>query len=59
LLAAAELPGKAGAWVGLDPVDRDGKGRASAAKVRIPGLALLAEPGPLNTNGNARIMLSA
>jgi len=59
MLAAAELGDAVDAWVGLDPVDRDGKGRAAAADVRVPGLALLADPAPLNANGNARGMLSA
>jgi pimeloyl-ACP methyl ester carboxylesterase len=59
MLAAAELDDAVTAWVGLDPVDRNGKGRAAAAKVRVPGLALLAEPAPLNANGNARGMLTA
>jgi pimeloyl-ACP methyl ester carboxylesterase len=58
ILAAAELGGDVEAWVGLDPVDRNGQGRAAAAKVRAPGLALLAEPAPLNAHGNARGMLS-
>jgi len=59
MLAAAELGDLADAWVGLDPVDRNGEGRAAASKVRAPGLALLADPAPLNANGNARGMLSA
>ena len=59
ILAAAELGEVVGAWVGLDPVDRDGRGRLAAPKVRAPGLALLADPAPLNANGNARGMLSA
>jgi pimeloyl-ACP methyl ester carboxylesterase len=59
MLAAAELGDAVDAWVGLDPVDRDGKGRAAAADVRVPGLALLADPAPLNASGNARGMLSA
>lgn len=58
LLAAAELGDSVDAWVGLDPVDRNGKGIAAARKTEIPGLALLAEPAPLNANGNARRMLS-
>lgn len=58
LLAASELGNAVNAWVGLDPVDRDGKGRKVAGEVRVPGLALLAEPEPLNANGNARGMLS-
>jgi dienelactone hydrolase len=59
LLAAAELGDRVDAWVGLDPVDRDAKGVAAAEKVRVPGLALLADPQPLNANGNARPMLEA
>lgn len=58
ILAAAELGDAIDAWVGLDPVDRNGKGKSAAAKVRVPGLALLADPAPLNANGNARGMLS-
>ena len=58
ILAAAELGDAIDAWVGLDPVDRNGKGKSAAAKVRVPGLALLADPAPLNSNGNARGMLS-
>jgi len=58
ILAAADLGEAVKAWVGLDPVDRNGKGRAAAAKVRAPGLALLADPAPLNANGNAHGMLS-
>lgn len=59
LRAAGQLGKRVEAWVGLDPVDRDGEGRAAAAAVRSPGLALLAEPAPLNSHGNARAMLSA
>lgn len=59
MLAAAALGKAVDAWVGLDPVDRGGKGRAAASKVRVPGLALLADPAPLNANGNAQGMLSA
>jgi dienelactone hydrolase len=58
LLAAAELGDAVGAWVGLDPVDRGGRGDAAARKVSVPGLALLADPAPLNANGNAAAMLS-
>ena len=58
LLAAAELGDAIDAWVGLDPVDRNGKGKTAATKVRAPGLALLADPAPLNANGNAHGMLS-
>lgn len=57
ILAAAELGDAVDAWVGLDPVDRNGKGRIAACKVRAPGLALLADPAPLNASGNARGML--
>ncbi|MGA1129186.1 MAG: alpha/beta hydrolase [Chthoniobacterales bacterium] len=59
MLAAAELGDKVDAWVGLDPVDRGAKGKAAAVKVRLPGLALVADPQPLNANGNARPMLDA
>jgi len=58
LLAAAELGDSVDAWVGLDPVDRNGKGSEAARKMRVPGLALLADPAPLNANGNARGMLA-
>jgi len=58
LLAAAKLGDAIDAWVGLDPVDRNGKGETAATKVRVPGLALLADPAPLNANGNAHRMLS-
>ena len=59
ILAAAELGDRIDAWIGLDPVDRNSKGKAAATKVRAPGLALLADPQPLNANGNARPMLDA
>lgn len=58
MLAAAELGGSVDAWIGLDLVDRNGEGKRAAEKVRVPGLALLADPAPLNANGNARGMLS-
>lgn len=58
LLAAAEAGDSVDAWVGLDPVDRNSKGKSAAAKVFVPGLALLADPAPLNANGNAHGMLS-
>ena len=57
LLAGAQLGDAIDAWVGLDPVDRNGKGKTAAAKMRVPGLALLADPAPLNANGNARGIL--
>ena len=59
ILAASALGDRADAWIGLDPVDLNGKGKAAAARVRVPGLALLADPQPLNANGNARSMLDA
>ena len=59
MLAAAELGDRVDAWIGLDPVDRNAKGQAAATKVRVPGLALLADPQPLNANGNAHPMLDA
>jgi dienelactone hydrolase len=56
LLAAARDP-RALAWIGLDPVDFAGRGRQALASLRVPALALLAEPGPWNLNGNARAWL--
>ena len=59
MLAAAELGDAVDAWIGLDPVDRNGKARVAAAKVLVPGLALLADPEPLNAHRNAIGMLAA
>lgn len=59
ILAASALGDRVDAWIGLDPVDLNGKGKAAAARVRVPGLVLLADPQPLNANGNARSMLDA
>ena len=59
ILAAAELGDRIDAWIGLDPVDRSAKGQTVATKVRVPGLALLADSQPLNANGNAHPMLDA
>ncbi len=59
ILAASALGDRVDAWIGLDPVDFNGKGKAAAARVRVPGLALLADPQPLNANGNAHSMLDA
>ena len=59
ILAAAELGDRIEAWIGLDPVNRNAKGQTAAMKVRVPGLALLAEPQPLSANGNARAILDA
>ncbi len=53
LLATAQDP-RALAWIGLDPVDFAGLGRHALAHLRVPCLALLAEPGAWNLNGNAR-----
>jgi pimeloyl-ACP methyl ester carboxylesterase len=58
LSAAAGLGDGVRAWIGLDPVDRDGRGAAIASQVNIPGLALLAEPSALNARGNAWSMLA-
>ena len=57
LLAAASLSPPVDAWVGLDPVDHAGRGAAKAALVKVPGLALLAEPSAFNGQGNALAML--
>lgn len=57
LVAASSCDGVR-AWVGLDPVDRRGEGAAAAARVQMPGLALLADPSVLNDHGNARRMLA-
>ena len=59
ILAASALGDRVDAWIGLDPVDLNGKGKAAAARVRVPGLALLTDPQPLNANGNAHSMLDA
>lgn len=56
LLAAARDP-RALAWIGLDPVDFGGRGQQALIDLQIPALALLAEPGPWNRNGNARTWL--
>ena len=57
LLGAASLSPPVDAWVGLDPVDHAGRGAAKAALVKVPGLALLAEPSLFNGRGNALAML--
>lgn len=56
LLATAQDP-RALAWIGLDPVDFAGLGRDALARLRVPCLALLAEPGAWNLHGNARSWL--
>lgn len=59
-LRAAARPGTGiDAWVGLDPVDRGGRGVPAAGQVRAPGLALLADPEFLNAGRNATAMLAA
>jgi dienelactone hydrolase len=59
LLAAANLEEPVNAWVGLDPVDFDGLGKARAAGVNAPGLALMAEPASFNHFGNGVAMAKA
>jgi dienelactone hydrolase len=58
LLAASRMEEPVEAWVGLDPVDFEGKGAAVAGRVKVAGLALLAEPAPFNLEGNALSMLA-
>jgi dienelactone hydrolase len=58
LLAASRMEEPVAAWVGLDPVDFEGKGAAVAGRVKAAGLALLAEPAPFNLEGNALSMLA-
>jgi len=53
VLAAAKLPGVAG-WIGLDPVDRTGRGRAAAALVSAPAVVLLAGASNCNLLGSGR-----
>lgn len=57
LLAAAKTP--VDAWVGLDPVDMNGKGRLSAAAIKAPAAVLFAEPEAWNMRGNARGLIDA
>lgn len=57
LLAAAKLSPPVDAWAGLDPVEIGGRGAAKAPLVRVPGLALLAEPSAANWHGNGTTML--
>ena len=47
------------AWVGLDPVDMNGKGKVAAAKLKAPALLLLAEPEAWNMHGNANTLSEA
>lgn len=57
LLAANQDP-MARAMVLLDPVDFARLGRAAAGRSRVPGIALLAEPGTCNLRSNMRGALS-
>lgn len=59
VLAAAEDPAACEALLLLDPVDHESAGLRAAGNIRAPALALLAEPGPGNANGNAVPMLDA
>ena len=52
LLAAAADP-RVALWIGLDPVDRGGKGAAAAPSLRARALVLRAEPSSCNAHGNA------
>jgi dienelactone hydrolase len=47
------------AWVGLDPVDMNGKGRIAATTLEAPAAFLLAEPEAWNMKGNARAIAEA
>lgn len=57
LLATTHTP--VDAWVGLDPVDMNGKGKVAAAKLKAPALLLLAEPEAWNRHGNANALAEA
>jgi dienelactone hydrolase len=57
LLATTHTP--VDAWVGLDPVDMNGKGKVAAAKLKAPALFLLAEPEAWNRHGNANALAEA
>lgn len=59
LTAAARMKGPVDAWVGLDPVDFEGRGAALAGRVKAPGLVLLAEPAPFNRHGNGVAMVKS
>jgi len=58
VLAAAKLPGVAG-WIGLDPVDRTGSGRAAAAQVAAPTVVLLGGASSCNLLGSGRDIAGA
>lgn len=57
-LLAATNNAQVRCWVGLDPVDAGRKGAVAAKELRIPCVALLAEPSRCNANGNAAGMLA-
>ncbi|MEQ1751433.1 MAG: alpha/beta fold hydrolase [Prosthecobacter sp.] len=57
LLAATKTP--VDAWVGLDPVDMNGRAKSAAAKMQIPCAVLRAEPETWNMNGNATAIIAA
>ncbi len=58
LIAASEDPA-CGKLLLLDPVDHGTLGKDAAAKIRIPTLAILGQPGPGNAQRNATPMLEA
>jgi len=57
LLATTHTP--VDAWVGLDPVDMNGQGKAAAAKLKAPAAFFLAEPEAWNMHGNAKTIVEA
>jgi dienelactone hydrolase len=52
LLAAADDQ-RIRLWIGLDPVDRNGKGAGAAPRVEARAVILRADPSRCNANGNA------
>lgn len=57
LLATTHTP--VDAWVGLDPVDMNGQGKAAAVRLKAPAAFLLAEPEAWNMHGNANGLIDA
>jgi dienelactone hydrolase len=57
LLATMQTP--VDAWVGLDPVDMNGKGKLAAAQLKAPAALFLAEPEAWNMHGNAKSIAEA